>query len=74
MTSGLGWAAFSDILQKEIMHSQSWALNGFLPFASVAHHLLFAGNAWPKIQFPKLFGDLHQAQVPGVIWARNSLD
>ena len=54
---GFEWASFTDIMVKEIHHSQTWILNGYLPFASVAYHLLFATNNYSKVQFPSQFGE-----------------
>ena len=50
--SGLEWTLFVDLQMKEIMHSQSWMLLAYLPFACVSHHLRFASVTWPTIQFP----------------------
>lgn len=58
VTAGLEWAAFTDLLQKEIMHSQSWIMMAFLPYACVSYHLLFATHQWPKIQFPSQMNEV----------------
>ncbi|XP_047486138.1 chromosome transmission fidelity protein 18 homolog isoform X1 [Penaeus chinensis] len=60
VTNGLEWAAFTDIVQKEIMHSQAWTMMGFLPYACVSYHLQFASYQWPKIQFPNQMSELIQ--------------
>ncbi|XP_042208895.1 chromosome transmission fidelity protein 18 homolog isoform X2 [Homarus americanus] len=60
---GLDWAAFTDLLQKEIMHTQSWTLMAFLPYACVSYHLLFASHQWPKIQYPNQMYETNQKMI-----------
>lgn len=60
VSMGLEWAVFTDLLQKEIMHSQSWIMMAFLPYACVSYHLLFATHHWPKIQFPNQMHETNQ--------------
>ncbi|XP_064109296.1 chromosome transmission fidelity protein 18 homolog [Macrobrachium nipponense] len=60
VSRGLEWAVFSDIVKKEIMHSQAWIMLAFLPYSCVAYHLLFATHQWPKIQFPTQVSEMNQ--------------
>ncbi|XP_063865703.1 chromosome transmission fidelity protein 18 homolog isoform X1 [Scylla paramamosain] len=60
ITSGLEWTLFVDLQMKEIMHSQSWTLMAYLPFACVSHHLRFASLSWPNIQFPTCMAEMQQ--------------
>ncbi|XP_045103960.1 chromosome transmission fidelity protein 18 homolog isoform X2 [Portunus trituberculatus] len=60
ITSGLEWTLFVDLQMREIMHSQSWTLMAYLPFACVSHHLRFASLSWPNIQFPTCMPEMQQ--------------
>ncbi|XP_069181013.1 chromosome transmission fidelity protein 18 homolog isoform X3 [Procambarus clarkii] len=60
VSMGLEWATFTDLMQKEIMHSQSWTMMAFLPYACVSYHLLFASHHWPKIQYPNQMHETNQ--------------
>lgn len=52
VVNGLDWLAHFDILNKEAMKSQTWALMGHFSFPLVACHLLFASNMKQRIGFP----------------------
>ncbi|CAL4150868.1 unnamed protein product [Meganyctiphanes norvegica] len=58
VSDGLSWAEFTDTINLQILRGQNWNLMAYLPYACVAYHLRFAGNAWPKISFPKQLSDL----------------
>jgi len=47
------WLCFADILDAIIGHSQNYSLQRYLPFMSVAFHLMFATNHPHKIQYPQ---------------------
>ncbi|XP_076063248.1 chromosome transmission fidelity protein 18 homolog isoform X2 [Oratosquilla oratoria] len=52
ISAGLDWASFTDLVYKEIHHSQSWLLMAYLPYACVTYHHLFATHQRPKIHYP----------------------
>lgn len=58
ITNGLEWTLFTDLQLKEIMHSQSWTLMVYLPYACVSHHLRFASLNWANIQFPTVMQEV----------------
>jgi len=49
---GLEWFSHFDVLNKEMLHGQVWALMGHFPYALVAAHLLFGSNTKQRINFP----------------------
>ncbi|XP_050727858.1 chromosome transmission fidelity protein 18 homolog [Eriocheir sinensis] len=57
---GLEWTLFTDLQLREIMHSQSWTLMAYLPYACVSHHLRFASLNWSNIQFPTVMQENNQ--------------
>jgi len=52
VVSGLEWMIHFDLLNKEMLHSQTWALMGHFAFPLVASHLLFATSNKQRINFP----------------------
>lgn len=52
VVKGLDWFSHFDLLHREMLHGQVWALMGHFPYALVASHLLFASNIKQRISFP----------------------
>uniref|UniRef100_A0A8C4ULJ5 Chromosome transmission fidelity protein 18 homolog n=1 Tax=Falco tinnunculus TaxID=100819 RepID=A0A8C4ULJ5_FALTI len=48
----LEWLGFSDLLNKAVLHRQSFQLMRYLPFLPVVFHLLFAATSVPRIAYP----------------------
>ncbi|XP_033118482.1 chromosome transmission fidelity protein 18 homolog [Anneissia japonica] len=46
------WLIFHDVLNKEILHTQSYILMRYLPYVPVVFHMMFASNAANKIHYP----------------------
>lgn len=63
VSNGLAWATFVDVVQKEIMHTQSWSMMAFLPYSCVAYHLLFGTHQWPKIHYPNQMHEMNQKLI-----------
>jgi len=49
---GLEWFTHFDLLNKEMLHGQVYALMGHFPYTLVASHLLFASSTKQRISFP----------------------
>ncbi len=54
---GCDWFCAFDVTQQQIAHSQSYSLMGYLPFALVASHLLFAAHTKAKLSYPLVHGE-----------------
>lgn len=52
LVKGLDWFSITDLWNTEILASQSYILMPYFPFAFAVWHLLYAGLAWPKINYP----------------------
>uniref|UniRef100_A0A8C0AV45 Chromosome transmission fidelity factor 18 n=1 Tax=Buteo japonicus TaxID=224669 RepID=A0A8C0AV45_9AVES len=48
----LEWLGFSDLLNRAVLHEQSFQLMRYLPFLPVAFHLLFAATSIPRLAYP----------------------
>ncbi|XP_058446411.1 chromosome transmission fidelity protein 18 homolog [Malaya genurostris] len=46
------WFCFNDRIQQQINHLQNYSIYSYLAYGFVVWHYLFAGLAWPKINFP----------------------
>ncbi|KAL9706663.1 hypothetical protein quinque_010181 [Culex quinquefasciatus] len=46
------WFCFNDRVQQKINHQQNYSVYPYLTYGFVVWHYLFAGLAWPKINFP----------------------
>lgn len=46
------WFCFSDRIQRFINQNQNYSVYSYLQYGFVMWHFLFAGMAWPKINFP----------------------
>ncbi|XP_058819117.1 chromosome transmission fidelity protein 18 homolog [Topomyia yanbarensis] len=46
------WFCFNDRIQQQINHLQIYSIYPYLAYGFVVWHYLFAGLAWPKINFP----------------------
>ncbi|XP_055590916.1 chromosome transmission fidelity protein 18 homolog [Uranotaenia lowii] len=46
------WFCFNDRIQQQVNHLQNYSIYPYLTYAFVMWHYLFAGLAWPKINFP----------------------
>jgi len=47
------WFCFADTVNAIIGHLQNYSLQRYLPYMSVAFHLMFATNYPHKIQYPQ---------------------
>ncbi|XP_055641779.1 chromosome transmission fidelity protein 18 homolog [Toxorhynchites rutilus septentrionalis] len=45
------WFCFNDRVQQMIHHQQNYSIYPYLAFGFISWHFLFAGLAWPKINF-----------------------
>jgi len=52
VVKGLDWFSHFDLLHREMLHGQVWALMGHFPYTLVAAHLLFASSTKQRISFP----------------------
>jgi len=52
VVKGLDWFTHFDLLHKEMLHGQVWALMGHFPFTLVAAHMLFASSTKQRVTFP----------------------
>lgn len=58
----LEWLGFSDLLNRAVLHEQSFQLMRYLPFLPVAFHLLFAATSIPRLAYPS---SQHEASTGG---------
>jgi len=52
VVKGLEWFSHFDLLHREMLHGQVWALMGHFPFTLVAAHMLFASSTKQRVSFP----------------------
>ncbi|CAG0896046.1 unnamed protein product, partial [Darwinula stevensoni] len=52
VAEGMEWLATSDILNREVRHSQVYNLVAYMPYVCVAFHFLFSSLQYPKLSFP----------------------
>ncbi|KAJ7390212.1 hypothetical protein OS493_026722 [Desmophyllum pertusum] len=52
VVSGTEWLEFSDFIEQAVMARQSYILQGYNPFLSVAFHLFYAGQSHSKLSYP----------------------
>ncbi|XP_020625554.1 chromosome transmission fidelity protein 18 homolog [Orbicella faveolata] len=52
VVSGTEWLEFSDFVEQAVLQRQSYILQGYSPFLSVAFHLFYASQAHSKLRYP----------------------
>ncbi|XP_034234267.1 chromosome transmission fidelity protein 18 homolog isoform X2 [Thrips palmi] len=52
IVKGLDWFSSVDLLNTEILSSQNYILMPYMSYAFAVWHILYAGLAWPKINYP----------------------
>ena len=52
MVSGTEWLEFSDFIEQAVLGRQSYILQGYSPFLSVAFHLFYASQSHSKLSYP----------------------
>ncbi|KAK3915579.1 Chromosome transmission fidelity protein 18-like protein [Frankliniella fusca] len=52
LVKGLDWFSTTDLLNTQIMSTQNYILMPYMAYAFPVWHILFAGLAWPKINYP----------------------
>lgn len=52
LVKGLDWFSSIDLLNTEILSSQNYILMPYMSYAFAVWHILYAGLAWPRINYP----------------------
>lgn len=52
VAEGLMWFCNHDLVSAVIFSTQNYVLYPYLPYSFVMWHFLYAGLAWPKLNFP----------------------
>lgn len=57
---GLDWFSSVDLLNTEISTSQNYILMPYMSYAFAVWHILYAGLAWPKLNYPNASYEVRQ--------------
>ena len=63
MVSGTEWLEFSDLIEQAVLQRQSYILQGYSPFLSVAFHLFYASQSHSKLSYPSSQYEVHKTDV-----------
>ena len=63
MVSGTEWLGFSDLIEQAVLQRQSYILQGYSPFLSVAFHLFYASQSHSKLSYPSSQYEVHKTDV-----------
>lgn len=63
VVSGTEWLEFSDFVEQAVLQRQSYILQGYSPFLSVAFHLFYASQAHSKLRYPSSQYEVHKTDV-----------
>ena len=54
---------FSDLIEQAVLQRQSYILQGYSPFLSVAFHLFYASQSHSKLSYPSSQYEVHKTDV-----------
>ncbi|XP_059476383.1 chromosome transmission fidelity protein 18 homolog isoform X1 [Neocloeon triangulifer] len=63
---GSAWFCYFDFFNTLIKQQQNYAVMCYLPYCFITWHLLYAGLAWPKINFPSKHIEVKNKSVQNV--------